>query len=114
MGGGVVAIPVLIYALGTPLRKVSGTSLALITFTAFTGVISYAVSGALGRTDSPVAYFHLPAALSLAIGALVAVPLGAAVQMRMPAHTLRWLFAAVFCLLGFRIAIANLLVLFGH
>jgi uncharacterized membrane protein YfcA len=114
VGGGVVAIPVLIYGLGTPLRKVSGTSLALITFTALTGVVAYAVSGWLGAADDPVAYFHAPASLALAIGALAAVPLGTAAQMRMPTHALRWLFAAVFFLLGLRIAVWNLLALLAR
>lgn len=114
VGGGLVAIPVLIYALHTPLQKVSGTSLAIITFTALTGVSAYAFGGWLGETGDPLSYFHLPASLALALGAWVAVPLGTATQMRMPAHALRWLFAAVFFLLGLRIAASNLLNLLGR
>jgi uncharacterized membrane protein YfcA len=113
VGGGLVAIPVLIYGLHTPIRKVSGTSLALITFTAATGVITYALSGALYTAGGAFNYFHLPAALSLAVGALAAVPLGAAAQMRMPTHLLRYMFAVVFLLLGLRIVVSNLLSLLG-
>ncbi len=112
VGGGLVAIPVLIYGLHTPLRRVSGTSLALITFTAFTGVIAYGLSGALGHGD-PLQHFHLPAALGLAVGAVAGVPIGTATQLRLPTHTLRWLFAVVFVLLGLRIAATNLLALVG-
>jgi uncharacterized membrane protein YfcA len=113
VGGGLVAIPVLIYGLHVPMRKVTGTSLALITFTAATGVVTYALSGALAAGGA-LLYFHLPAALALAVGALVAVPLGAAAQMRMPTHALRYMFAVVFLLLGLRIVIANLLDLLGR
>ncbi len=114
VGGGLVAIPVLMYWLHVPLRKVSGTSLALITFTALTGVITYVVSGALRTPGGPFSYFHLPAAAALAVGALVAVPLGARAQMRLPTHTLRWLFAALFFLLGLRIVVTNLISLLGR
>ncbi len=112
VGGGLVAIPVLIYALHVPIRKVSGTSLALITFTAVTGVIAFAANGAFAAAgDGLLHYFHTPAALVLAVGALVAVPLGTGLQQRMPTHTLRLMFAVVFLLLGARIAIVNLMSL---
>ncbi|UCC47788.1 MAG: sulfite exporter TauE/SafE family protein [Gemmatimonadota bacterium] len=115
VGGGLVAIPVLIYGLHISLRKVSATSLAVITFTALTGVIAYAVSGwADHASETALAYFHLPACLGLAVGALVAVPVGPFVQQRMPPHALRWLFAAVFLILGLRIAVGNLLNLAGR
>ena len=111
VGGGLVAIPVLIYWLRLPMEKVSATSLALITFTAATGVVAYAVNGQIAQpaTTGPLTYFHLPAAFALAIGAFIAVPLGTEAQLRMPAHRLRYLFAAVFFLLGAQIAATNLL-----
>jgi len=114
VGGGLVAIPVLIYWLHVPIRKVSGTSLALITFTALMGVVSYAVSGSLRHPGGVLTYFHLPAALSLAVGAIVAVPLGTGLQLRMPAHRLRLMFAVVFLLLGLRIVSSNVFSLLGR
>ncbi|KPK76323.1 MAG: hypothetical protein AMS25_17680 [Gemmatimonas sp. SM23_52] len=115
VGGGLVAIPVLIYGLHISLRKVSATSLAVITFTALTGVIAYGISGwADHASGTALTYFHLPACLGLAVGALVAVPVGPFIQQRMPTHALRWLFAAVFLLLGLRIAAGNLLGLLGR
>lgn len=115
VGGGLVAIPVLLYWLHTPIRRVTGTSLALITFTAVTGVTAYVVSGvALGsEAGGALTYFHLPASLALAAGALVAVPLGARIQFALPTHALRRVFAIVFLLLGARIAVANFLRLVG-
>lgn len=113
VGGGIVAIPVLIYWLRLPIEKVSATSLAIITFTAATGVLAYAINGQLGHAGAwgYLAFFHLPAALALAAGALIAVPLGTEAQLRMPAHRLRVLFALVFLLLGIRILAGNLLSL---
>ncbi len=91
----------------------SATSLAIITFTAATGVITYALSGLTGELGGlgNFGYFHFPAGLGLAVGAFTAVPLGARAQLRMPTHALRKLFALVFFLLGARIAVANLLTL---
>lgn len=112
VGGGLVAIPLLIYALHVPLRKVSATSLAIITFTAFTGVVTYAASGFTAGARAgggALAYFHLPAALALAVGAILAVPLGTGTQLRLPTRALRWVFAIAIFLLGGRITIANLL-----
>ncbi|MGD8867322.1 MAG: sulfite exporter TauE/SafE family protein [Gemmatimonadales bacterium] len=113
VGGGLVAIPVLIYGLHVNMRKVTGTSLALITFTALTGVLAYAISG-VHDYGAVAHYFHLPAALALAVGALVAVPLGAAAQMKMPTRSLRYMFAVVFLLLGLRILMTNLIGLLGR
>lgn len=115
VGGGLVAIPVLIYGLHLPIRKVTGTSLAIITFTALIGVAAFAVSGlAVPDGAGMGTYFHLPAALALAVGALAAVPLGTGLQMRMPTHALRKMFAVVFLLLGARIVMVNLLSLLGR
>lgn len=109
VGGGLVAIPLLIYALHVPIRKVSATSLAIITFTAFTGVVTYAATGftADSQAAGPLTYFHLPAALALAVGAILAVPLGTGTQLRLPTRALRWVFAVAIFLLGGRILIAN-------
>ncbi|NIR42559.1 MAG: sulfite exporter TauE/SafE family protein [Gemmatimonadetes bacterium] len=113
VGGGLVAIPVLLYWLHLPMEKVSATSLAIITFTAAAGVLTYAVSGQLGGPGGAavLSYFHLPVALALAVGALIAVPLGTEAQLRMPTRYLRYLFAVVFLLLGARLTVVNLLML---
>jgi uncharacterized membrane protein YfcA len=110
VGGGLVAIPVLLYWLHLPMEKVSATSLAIITFTAAMGALTYGISGQLAGIG-PLYYFHLPVALALAVGAFIAVPLGTEAQLRMPTRYLRYLFAAIFLLLGARITVVNLLAL---
>ncbi len=79
-------------------------------------MVAYALSGLASQPGELGAfgYFHLPAALGLAVGALSAVPLGTRAQLRMPTHALRKLFAIVFFILGARIAIGNLLTLLGR
>ena len=113
VGGGLVAIPVLLYWLHLPIRKVSGTSLAIITFTAAAGVLSYLAAGWTREPTLASAFYYIrmPAAAALAIGALLSVPLGTRLQQRTPTHRLRYLFAVVFFALGARILISNLLTL---
>lgn len=111
VGGGLMAIPVLIYWLNTPIRKVSGTSLAIIMFTAIAGVLSYTAYGILSPTSGRglLPYIHFPAATAMATGALVAINWGPRIQQRLSPGGLRWLFAIMFGLLGLRLVAGNLL-----
>ena len=111
VGGGLIAIPVLLYWLHRPIEKVAGTSLAIIVFTALSGTVAYAVSGATGNIASAgtVGYVHIPSALALTLGALLALPVGPWIQRRLSPRGLSWLFAIFFLILGARLAIANLL-----
>lgn len=111
VGGGLVAIPILIHMLHLPIRKVSGTSLAIVVFTATAGVLSYGASGWMGgfADRGALTYIELPTGIALTLGALVAVPVGTSIHQRLPTRSLRWLFAGLFLLLGGRIAIVNLL-----
>lgn len=116
VGGGLVAIPVLLYWLHLPIREVPGTSLAIISFTALAGVTSYLIAG--WSRDPSLAgaftYIRLPASVALAAGALIAVPLGTRLQQRIPTHRLRWLFALVFAALAARIVISSVLSTLGR
>jgi hypothetical protein len=115
VGGGTVTIPVLIYWLHVPMKKVAGTSLGLIPFTAAAGVLGYAIAGvqAAGDLSGLATYLHLPAAAGLTAGALVAVPIGSRLQSRLSPRALRRLFAVVFFLLGARLVIVNLIHIAG-
>lgn len=115
VGGGLLAIAVLLYSLDIPIRKVSGTSLAIIAFTAIAGSLSYVIAG--WAQDPSLAgaftYIHLPTSVALAAGALVTVPLGTRLQQRLPTAKLRWVFAAIFFALGARIISTNLISIFA-
>ncbi len=115
VGGGVVAIPILVYFVGLPIRKVAATSMAIIAFTATAAVVGYAVAGA-GETGLPpgsVGYVHLLAGLPVLGGALAAVSLGARLNQSLDTGRLRLIFGILFILLGARLAIQNATALPG-
>lgn len=111
VGGGIVAIPILIQLLHLPLRRVSPTSLAIIACTATAAVVGYLVAGA--RVDpgltGALTYVEIAAAVALTLGAFLSIKLGTILHRRLPVRSLRWLFAAVFLLIGIRLAVQNLL-----
>lgn len=105
VGGGLVAIPLLLYVVGLPIEKVAATSLAVIVFAASAGTVTYVLSGAghPGLPTGSLGYVHVPAGLPLMIGSLVTVRLGARVNQRMNVKTLRTLFALLLLVLGIRL-----------
>ncbi|MFO7892540.1 MAG: sulfite exporter TauE/SafE family protein [Longimicrobiales bacterium] len=110
VGGGIVAIPILVYAMGLPLEKVAATSMGIIVFTALAGVLGYAFGGAptAAMPSGSLGYIHVLAGLPIMVGALVAVRLGARVNQSLDTKRLRLLFGAVFLLLGLRLVIGNI------
>jgi uncharacterized membrane protein YfcA len=115
VGGGIVAIPILVYFVGLELQKVAATSMAIIVFTATAAVVGYAVagSGEPGLPAGSVGYVHILAALPILAGALAAVSLGARVNQRMNTRRLRLIFGILFLVLGARLAIQNVAAIPG-
>ena len=115
VGGGIIAIPILVYLVGLTLDRVAATSMAIIMFTALAGVITYAVIGAgvPGLPPGSVGYVHLAAGIPIMAGSLLAVPLGARTNQRMDARRLRLMFGALFLLFGLRLVIENFRALPG-
>lgn len=113
VGGGTIAIPLLIYLHRLEVRKVAATSIAIIGITATAGAAGYMISGygAPGLPSWTLGYVHLSVALGLFAGAIVSVRWGAALNQRMPPRVLTYLFGALFVLLGLRLAGGNLLAL---
>jgi uncharacterized membrane protein YfcA len=90
VGGGIVAVPLLILVAGLPERAATATSLLAIAITASAGVVVY---GLRGEVDvGHAALVGLPAAL----GAVA----GSAWQQRIHAATLTYGFAALLTALG--------------
>jgi uncharacterized protein len=90
VGGGIVAVPLLILVAGLPERTATATSLMAIAITATAGVVVYAYRG-----EVDVAYAAL-VGLPAAAGALA----GSAWQQRIRASTLTYGFAVLLCALG--------------
>jgi hypothetical protein len=90
VGGGIVAVPLLIVAAGFPERVATGTSLMAIAITATAGVIAFSLRGEV--EPGYAALVGLPAAA----GALA----GTALQQRVRTSTLTYGFAALLSALG--------------
>lgn len=109
VGGGLVAIPLLIYLVRLDVKEVAATSLAIIVFAAAAGTLTYIVSG-LGAEGLPagrLGYVHAVVALPILLGATVSVGWGARINQRVPARRLQVLFGGVFIVLGARMILEN-------
>lgn len=113
VGGGLVAIPLLLYVMRLDLSRVAATSLAIVVFAATSGTLTYMLSGAglPGLPEGHVGYVHVAAALPMLPGAMIAARWGSKLNQRLDTARLRWLFSAFFLLMGLRLAVANLFTL---
>jgi hypothetical protein len=110
VGGGIVAIPILIYLVRLEMRKVAATSLGVVVFSGLTAALTYGVTG-WHHPDLPpgsLGYIFLPAGLALLPGAISTARLGARLNQRMKDRALKLLFGAVFLLVGLRLFLENL------
>lgn len=101
IGGGLIAVPVLLYVGRLPIKAIAPTTLAGVCLTTLSGGIGYLTAGA-GPALSPymVGYVDLQMALPLALGATLTVPLGVRVNRRSTPARLFTIFAVIFALLG--------------
>ncbi len=104
LGGGVVAVPVMVLALKFKMHNAIATSLAMIIFTSAGGVVGYIING-LGVPDLPaysIGYVNLRIWLLLAVTSIGMAQVGAMIAHRLPARQLRWIFIAVMFYVGLR------------
>ena len=104
LGGGVVAVPVMVLALKFKMHNAIATSLAMIIFTSTGGVVGYIING-LGIPNLPaysIGYVNLPAWFLLAVTSIGMAQVGAMTAHRLPAKQLRWIFIAVMFYVGLR------------
>ena len=113
VGGGIVAIPFLIYLLRIPLNKVASTSMGMVMFVAIAATISYGTAGFRVGDLGPwmSGFVYAPAGLALMPGAVLGARLGARLNQRMNVRALQVMFAVVFVVLGLRLSILNALAL---
>jgi hypothetical protein len=90
VGGGIIAVPLMILLAGMPERVAAATSLAAIGITASAGVVVYGLRGEVEVGHA--ALIGIPAAL----GAL----LGTSLQQRLPTSTLAYGFALLLTAVG--------------
>jgi hypothetical protein len=104
IGGGVVMVPVLVLALRFPMHKAVGTSLAIMLFNAFGGVIGYLTSGlgVAGLPDYSIGYINLPSWGLLAVTSVGMAQLGAITAHKLPAKWLKYIFIAVMFYMGLK------------
>jgi uncharacterized membrane protein YfcA len=90
VGGGIVAVPLLMMLAGFPAHEATGTSLAAIVITATVGATLYAIKGEVDFARAAL----------VGIPAVGGVLLGTALQQRIPARNLTFAFAALLVGLG--------------
>jgi len=96
LGGGVVAVPVMVLVLKFKMHNAIATSLAMIIFNSIGGAVGYIVNG-LGVPDLPaysIGYVNLFAWLLLAVTSIGMAQVGAMTAHRLPTRQLRWIFVA--------------------
>lgn len=104
VGGGIVAVPVMMLALKFKMRNAVATSLAMMILTSIGGVIGYIVNG-LGVTDLPAyswGYVNLLSWVLLAVTSVVMVQIGAMTAHRIPDKQLRYTFAVLMIYIGLK------------
>jgi uncharacterized membrane protein YfcA len=104
IGGGILAIPVLVLALRFPMHKAVGTSLGIMLFTAVGGVIGYLTSGldVAGLPDYSIGYINLPSWGLLAVTSVGMAQLGAITAHKLSAKWLKYIFIAVMFYMGLK------------
>jgi len=109
VGGGLVAIPLLLHVVGVDIRHVAATSLTIVVLAASAGTATYLLSGngVPGLPSSAIGYVHVAAGIPLMIGSVLTVRLGTRVNQRMPTKTLRRVFAIFLAALGVRLLIQS-------
>jgi uncharacterized protein len=105
VGGGIVAIPILMYLVRVEVRRVAATSMGIIAITASAGAAAYMVSGlgAPGLPPGSVGYVDIVTGLAMFLGAVTSVRWGAHLNQRLSPRALALVFAGLFILLGGRL-----------
>lgn len=113
VGGGTVAIPLLIYLVRLDVKQVAATSIGIIGLTATAGTAGYVVSGlgAPGLPDWSLGYVHLSAGLAMFVGSVISVRWGATLNQRLRPRTLELMFGLLFIVLGLSLVGGNLIAL---
>jgi uncharacterized membrane protein YfcA len=104
IGGGVVAIPIMVLVLRFKIHHAVATSLAMIFFRSIGGIIGYIVNGldVQGLPDYSVGYVNLASGFLLIISSFIMVQVGAIVAHKLPAKRLRFIFILLMFYIGLK------------
>lgn len=104
IGGGLIAVPALLYIARLPIRTVAPTSLVSVGLATLSGMISYLTApNAPPVSQYMVGWVDVRMALPLAIGAACTVPLGVHLNRASKPATLYWVFSFLLILVGLRL-----------
>jgi uncharacterized membrane protein YfcA len=104
IGGGMLAVPVMVLVLKFRMHSAVATSLAMVMITSIGGVMGYIVNG-LGTPGLPahsLGYVQLESWALLAATSIGMAQLGARTAHRLPARPLRYAFVGVLFYMGMR------------
>jgi len=104
IGGGILAVPVMVLALKFKMHSAIATSLAMMIFSSTGGVIGYIING-LGISNLPaysIGYINLQAWVLLAVTSIGMAQVGAITAHRLPAKRLGYIFVAVMFYMGLK------------
>lgn len=102
IAGGNILVPTLTY-FNVPAHNATATASLLGLPLAAVGAVSYAMSATALKTNAPMlGWIDTEAALPIILGAVIAAPLGVRFAQRVPATTLKKIFAGMLCLASLR------------
>ena len=106
VGGGIVAIPLLLHFMRVRLEHAAATSLAIVAVAATAGAISYMLGSPPAGSTPPgaIGYVHVAAALPIMATAAITVRWGARLNQQLDARRLRSAFAVLFAIVGLQLS----------
>jgi len=104
IGGGVIAIPILVLGLRFEMHTAVATSLAMMILNSIGGVTGYIVNGigVSGLPDYSLGYVNLLSCVLLAVPSIVMAQIGAITAHRLPARKLTYLFVIIILYVGLK------------
>ena len=104
LGGGVVAVPVMVIALRFSMHTAVATSLGMIIFNSFGGIVGYIINGQgiPGLPPYSIGYVNLLSAFVLIVSSFIMVQVGAVVAHKLPGKRLRLIFIVLMLYIGLR------------
>jgi uncharacterized protein len=102
IGGGIMAVPILVIVVRLTMRQAVGTSLAMMLFTAVGGIVGYVVAG-LNATDLPehtLGYIYWPGWIALSITSIGLAQFGAVMAHKVAGRRLNNIFIILLFYIG--------------